>query len=415
MAIVKSMWMMNTVKKLGNTVLYQAMGQTRQRELAATVSNPRTQSQMAQRTRWANLVNFYRANANWMKFAYETKKTNQSEYNKFMSLNVPNSRIYLPKSLASQGACIVDAYQMTQGSLPSIEVLKNQTGWQTNIYVTNAEELDENATIGEVTQVILPANPGMREGDQLSFIRFTQMTNASTGVPFVIVRKYEVILKANDTRRFYDFMPYDYIGWGGSGTDQHIDVTDSGNAGGFLLVLSRTIGGKTYVSTQSIIVANNDALIGAYSSDSAKQTAIDSYGESVEPFLTSSTANEDAQAATMPSVVKVNILGRDAIPGQRFSFEFEQGDPSIVADLTMSQAMVGSVVEVASLRYYQGGVLKTAEFDSAGSSVSGTSVGLPFSGDDGPAVLYDISFELGDTAYRAVFAVTNADTIGGLE
>ena len=415
MAIVNSMWMVNTKKKLGGTVLYQAMGQTRQRELAASVSNPRTQSQMETRTRWANLVNFYRANASWMKFAYETKKTNQSEYNKFMSLNVPSARIYLPKSLASQGACIVDAYQMTQGSLPSIEVLKVQGGWQTNIYVTNAEELDENATIGEVTQVILPANPGIREGDQLSFIRFTQMTNASTGVPFVIVRKYEVILKANDTRRFYDFMPYDYIGWGGSGADQHIDVTDSGNAGGFLLALSRTIGGKTYVSTQSIIVANNDALIGAYSSDSAKQAAIDSYGESSEPFLSASTANEDSQAATNPSVVGVDINDIHSVPGQRLSFSLASPDLDMEVVLTMSQDMSDLNVDSASLRYWQGGELKSAQFDSAGVDVVDNKITLPFTGTEGSIVVYDISVVMSGTAYRAVFAVTNADTIGGLE
>ena len=316
MAIVTSMWLKGTKQKLGGSVLYQAMGPTRQRELAANVSNPRTQSQMEGRTRWANLVNFYRVNAGWMKFAYETKKQNQSEYNKFMSLNVPSARIYLPKSLASQGGCVVDAYQMTQGSLASVEVLKSGAAWRTNLYFASITDLDENSTIGEVTAQLLPANPALREGDQLSFLRFTQMTNSSTGVPFVVVRKYEVILKANDTRRFYDFMPDAYITFGGSAQAPCIEVADSGNAGGFLLVLSRTIGGKTYVSSQSIIVANNDNLISAYSSATARQEAIDSYGESTEPFLTSSTADEDSQAATRPSILQIKINDAVFTPGQ---------------------------------------------------------------------------------------------------
>lgn len=412
MAIVNSMWMVNTKKKLGGTILYQAMGQTRQRELAASVNNPRTQSQMETRTRWANLVNFYRANANWMKFAYETKKTNQSEYNKFMSLNVPNTRIYLPKSLANQGACIVDAYQMTQGSLPSIEVLKIQGGWQTNIYVTNAEELDENATIGEVTNVILPANPGMREGDQISFIRFTQMTNASTGVPFVIVRKYEVILKANDTRRFFDFMPYDYIGWGGSGANQYIDVTDSGNAGGFLMALSRTIGGKTYVSTQSIIVANNDALISAYSSDSAKQTAIDSYGESNEPFLSSSIANEDSQAAVSPSIVSVKIDEEPFVPGERAIVSNFTQDANFLLRLS-NIGNIESVTNVA-IQYYHEGQLQ--EETLTGAQIQGTVIECNRSAEDLENVaLYDIKVTTNAGTLRAVFVVPNAYTIVGLE
>ena len=103
MAIVQTMWMTGTKKKLGGTVLYQAMGQTRQRELAAEISNPRTTQQMTQRVKWSNLVNLYRANRSWMKYAFETKKTNQSEYNKFMSLNVAASAIYLPKNVAAAG------------------------------------------------------------------------------------------------------------------------------------------------------------------------------------------------------------------------------------------------------------------------------------------------------------------------
>lgn len=404
--------MTNTKKKLGGTVLYQAMGQTRQRELAASVSNPRTQSQMETRTRWANLVNFYRANASWMKFAYETKKTNQSEYNKFMSLNVPSARIYLPKSLANQGACIVDAYQMTQGSLPSIEVLKNGNVWQTNIYVTNAEQLDENATIGEVTQVILPANPGMREGDQLSFLRFTQMTNASTGVPFVIVRKYEVILKANDTRRFYDFMPVEYIGWGGTASNQCIEVTDSGNAGGFLLVLSRTIGGKTFVSTQSIIVANNSALIDAYSSDSAKQTAIDSYGESNEPFLSSSTADEDSQAATRLAVLSISYKGTRYTVGQRADISHLGGGDTIA---TYFNQPFGGEVDIVRLRYWKNGQLNEMALEDASGDEAVIEAMTPAATNLDNITLHDITVTIHDEVYRGVFSITNADTIGGLE
>lgn len=412
MAIVKSMWMTNTVKKLGGTVLYQAMGQTRQRELAASVSNPRTQSQMETRTRWANLVNFYRANASWMKFAYETKKTNQSEYNKFMSLNVPSARIYLPKSLANQGACVVDAYQMTQGSLPSIEVLKSGNFWQTNIYVTNADELDENATIGEVTNVILPANPGMREGDQLSFIRFTQMTNSSTGVPFVIVRKYEVILKANDTRRFFDFMPMDYIGWGGSGDNQFLEVVDSHNAGGFLLVLSRTIGGKTYVSTQSIIVANNSALIDAYSSDSAKQTAIDSYGESTEPFLSSSTADEDSQAATRLAILSIAYRGTRYTVGQRADISHLGGGDTIV---TYFNQPFDEEVDIARLRYWKNGQLNELALDDASGDEAVVEALTPEATNLDDITLHDITVTIHDEVYRGVFSISNSDTIGGLE
>lgn len=413
MAIVKSMWLQGTKKKLGGSVLYQAMGQTRQRELASEVSNPRTQAQMEQRTRWANLVNFYRVNAGWMKFAYETKKTNQSEYNKFMSLNVPSARIYLPKSIASQGGCIVDAYQMTQGSLASIEVVKSGAAWQTNLYLVSATDLDENSTVGEVTAQLLPANPALREGDQLSFLRFTQMTNSSTGVPFVVVRKYEVILKANDTRRFFDFMPEDYITFGGSAQAPCIEVTDSGNAGGFILILSRTIGGKTYVSSQSIVVANNSALIDAYSSASAMQEAIDSYGESAEPFLTSSTANEDSQAATRPSILQVKINDTVLTPGQ------VAGPITLSAGATVevrfNQAVGDLGISGGNINGMKSGDERTVslELDDIDTNIATFGIQMATSIED--LYLSDLVINATGENYRAVFVVPNEATIGGLE
>lgn len=406
------MWLKGTKQKLGGSVLYQAMGQTRQRELAANVANPRTNSQMEQRTRWANLVNFYRVNAGWMKFAYETKKTNQSEYNKFMSLNVPSARIYLPKSIASQGGCVVDAYQMTQGSLASIEVLKSTASWQTNLYLASITELDENSTIGEVTAQLLPANPALRDGDQLSFLRFTQMTNSSTGVPFVVVRKYEVILKANDTRRFFDFMPEDYITFGGTPQAPCIAVTDSGNAGGFLLVLSRTIGGKTYVSSQSIIVANNSALIDAYSSDSAKQEAIDSYGESAEPFLTSSTANEDSQAATRLSILQIKIDGQVFAPGQPVAPVTISNNTDI--EVTFNQQLVESP-DTCTITGWADGTPFEAGGDESTHSGNKATFEIHVPSTVSNAAIADIVVAIGSDNYRAVFPVPNEYTIGGLE
>ena len=413
MAIVKNFWLVNQSKKLAGAVIYQAMGQTRSRELAASVSNPRTVSQMNQRVKWANLVNFYRINAGWMKFAYETKKTNQSEYNKFMSLNVSNSRIFLPKSLAAQGACVVDSYIMTQGSLASIEVTADDGGWMTNLFLGEDGSLTNNITIGEVSQMLLENNPAIREGDQLSFIRFSQLTSPSSGVPYVVVRKYEVIIKANDTRPFFEFMPRDYFDTFGTETNQCIGINDSGNAGGFLLCLSRTVGGKTYVSTQSIVVANNDALIAQYSSSTALQEAIDSYGESNEPFLTSTTAEEDNQANVPTTLVTASIDDVEKPFGQLAQFANLAQDATIEAQL--SAAPSTGTVSAGKLTYFEGGVQKEANLTSLaldGATVSGA---LDLNEDGINVTLGDIKFTIGTVEYRGVWTVPNSATIHGLE
>ena len=413
MAIVKNFWLKNQTKKLAGAVIYQAMGQTRSRELKDEVSNPRTIDQMSQRVKWANLVNFYRANKSWMKFAFETKPTNRTDYNQFMSLNVANSRIYLPKGIANQGGCVVDSYVMTQGSLPSIEFNYQSEQWDTNLFLPSLFLISNTTTIAEVSQALLQSNPGLREGDQLSFIRLTQQTNSNTGVPFVVVRKYEVILNSTDLRFFWAFMPESYIDAVGSSTNNCLFVNDSGNAGGFLLILSRTTGGKTYVSTQSIIVANNDALIQAYSSSNALQTAIDSYGESTEPFLTSTTAEQDSQAPVQPSVVSISGDLGNAVPGQIFGpISLEVADEfEVTLSETPTAAGAGSKVVVV-----KAGVETEVAITNA--NIQDGKVVLPWPSGAVTGEGYyvaDIYVVADDTTYRAPFLVPNAAYDSGLE
>ena len=413
MAIVKNFWLKNQQKKLAGMVLYQAMGQTRSRELAAEVSNPRTIDQMGQRVKWANLVNFYRANKSWMKFAFETKPKNRTDYNQFMSLNVANSRIYLPKGIANQGGCVVDSYVMTQGSLASIEATMSDGEWLTNLFVSSNLVISPVTTVAEVSQELINNNPALREGDQLSFIRFTQQTNSNTGVPFVVVRKYEVILNTSDLRFFGSFMPLDYIHNSGEGSTYCLAVQDSGNAGGFLLVLSRTTGGKTYVSTQSVIVANNAATIEAYSSSNALQAAIDSYGESIEPFLTSTTADQDSQAPVQPSIVSISGDLGNAVPGQIFGpitisaadeFEVTLSETPTAAGagskVVLVKAGVESEVTITNPRIEEGKLLLPWP--------AGVISGEGF-------YVADIYAVADGTTYRAPFLVPNAAYNSGLE
>ena len=413
MAIVKNFWLKNQQKKLAGMVLYKAMGQTRSRELASEVSNPRTIDQMSQRVRWSNLVNFYRANKSWMKFAFETKPKNRTDYNQFMSLNAGTSRIYLPKNLANQGACVVDNYQMTQGSLASIETIYAEGEWQTNLYLPLSVSLDNLTTIGELSNWLIQSNPALREGDQLSFIRLTQQTNASTGVPFVVVRKYEIILKTDDLRFVSAFLPLDYIVADESGGKGFLAVADSGNAGGFLLILSRTVGGKTYVSTQSIVVANNAAIIEAYSSDSALQTAIDSYGESTEPFLTSTTADQDNQAPVQPSILSIAGDLGNAVPGQVFGpIKIEVADEFIVTlSETPTTAEIGSRVVVIKAGVESDVAITNPRIEDGKLVLPWPSGAVTGEG----YYVADIYAAADGTNYRAPFVVPNAATQGGLE
>lgn len=377
MAIVENFWLKGQTKKLGGSVIYQAMGQTRQRALASSVSNPRTQAQMTQRVKWANLVNLYRANSDWMKYAFETKKASQSDYNKFMSLNVTDSNIFLPKNIAAAGGAVVQSYLITQGSLPSIETtyVAGSAWWATNIYLGNSY-IFSTPTVAAFTRVLLDNNPALREGDQLSFIRMTQMTNADNGAPYVIVRKYELVLSLTSQASVWDYLPTDYIDSSEAASNSQLVVKDSGNAGGFVLILSRTLAGKTYVSSQRIVVANNSELILAYSSAAALQAAIDSYGSSEEAFLSSTTANQADSAYVPNSIISVDTGETVIVPGTfwnltkvsagtSMSIMFSSPVSGTEATVNLSYTWGGQTINLALLQpQIQDGIV-IAEFPAA--------------------------------------------------
>lgn len=403
------MWLKGAKKRLGGSVLYQAMGQTRQRELAAEITNPRTESQMGQRVKWANLVNLYRANRSWMKYAFETKKTNQSEYNKFMSLNVANSRIYLTKPIANAGGCVVDTYIVTQGSLPSIEFVPTTNAYfRSNIELTSSSDLSLLSVQAFSNQVVAK-NPAIRYGDQLSFIRMTQMTNASTGVPYVVVREYEVIIDSNNLEPLSNYLPMEYLTvWGGEEYFLAVQTT-SGRSGGFAMVLSRTISGKTYVSSQRIIPVAMDAYIESFSSKAALQAAIDSYGVSEDAFLSSTYASQDNQAPTMLSLLSANYQpdGIDMVGGSRFVIPSLSAGENLILTFNSTLPQDAQVTGV-SLRTNKGR-FDVPTVTKAGNKVTGAVAGT----DAENVVVSAVVAAVDSSEYRLEFLVYNSDYSGG--
>lgn len=405
------MWLKGAKKRLGGTVIYQAMGQTRQRELAAEVSNPRTESQMNQRVKWANLVNLYRVNRSWMKYAFETKKNNQSEYNKFMSLNVATSRIYLTKSVANAGGCVVDSYMVTQGSLFSIEFVPTSNNYfRSNIELTAGTVLN-STTVKEFSDMVVQLNPGIRYGDQLSFIRLTQMTNAATGVPYVVVREYEVVIDAENLNLLGDYLPMDYISTYGTNETFLAVGTTSGRSGGFAMILSRTISGKTYVSSQRVIPVDMDEYIEAWSSQAALQEAINSYGVQADAFLSSTYAAQDSQAPTMLALLSANYDAIDVeqVGGSRFVIPVVQADDGLT--LTFNSALPANAQVTNVQLITNKGTFQIAETTIAGNRVSGVVTG----DDTANVAVWAVVATVNGLEYRIAYQMRTEDTVPGLE
>ena len=302
MAVLQNMWLRGAKKKLGGTVLYTQGGRTLQRELAPEIKNPKTPAQMGQRVKWSNLVAFYRANAGWMPKAFENKKATQSDYNKFMSLNASSSRIYLTKEQARQGACVLDSYRVSDGTLQPVDIFPSAKNWVTNIYLTGLDKLDATTTVAAFSTALLASNAGLRSGDQLSFIRVTQLFNNTTDIPYIQVRAYEMLINEQESGLVKDFWPIDLIALGQEQETPALMVKNNNKQGGFAIIVSRTQGGRVLVSPSQITQVNMAAVISQYSSSAALADAIASYGQGDEVFLDSKGANEIAKQPTTLSI-----------------------------------------------------------------------------------------------------------------
>lgn len=282
----------NLIGTLGGAVYYMRSGENVAREKAAFVTNPRSTSQMNQRVRLANLVNFYRANRAWMfRGAFENKPAKWSDYNAFVSRNIEASNIALTKSEANSGAVIADTYQVTDGSLPMAAVTASG---RNALFAMPGVVAEDGSNPQDFLASLYSSYPGIRPGDQLSFIVLLNKRDAN-GIPRLQVKAFEMTLIAEDATTDATSIVQLF-----ANTDLNITAV-AANGGynfgytagtdvalGYVICFSRTTQSGIKVSP-SFVVLTDDTFKDGYSSAEQFQKAIDSYGESVANFLDSSS------------------------------------------------------------------------------------------------------------------------------
>lgn len=308
MAVLKNLVMRGASQRLGGMVLYQLKGQTLARELAPAVSNPRTPAQMDNRVRLQNVVSVYRANRAWMKGAFENKKERESDYNAFVSANLSSSQVAFTKEQAAAGAAVAAPYQITSGSLGSIEQQVSESELQTNIYLGTLA-ITPATTVGEFAAAVIGNNNGIVQDMQLSLILNIQSVNQATGIPYIITRAYEVILATANTEPLSAYYPDGLLANGG-GTDNilYADLSEQGS-GAASFILSHTVAATTRVSEQSLLQFGSLAIYNSYTSAVAVAAAVASYGENEVNFLDSNSASEQGY---IPISNGIGFLGADA-------------------------------------------------------------------------------------------------------
>ena len=306
MAVTRNNLSMKMNGKVGAYSFYTSTGGRQVARIANNSSNygetaKRTVAMQTRRSRWGNLVSFYSANKDLMARAYERKGANLSDYNRFMQLNIPLATVSLVKDDFMRGMAILQEYVIADGSLPGIDVAEVQEDGCVFNLLTGIDGEFADKTIGQVSVDLLDHNPQLQQGDQLTFLSYT---NAGT-TPSTI-RIYRHLCEMTiDTKSAVSFGTLKYANIV-AGNGLKVVIAGQGDVFGQAIIHSRSVGGNLLVSRAKITL-NSDTLVRQFSAPEAVKKAIDSYGVDADKLLEPGSP-EQPRPTHMPEMAKISAV-----------------------------------------------------------------------------------------------------------
>jgi hypothetical protein len=233
----------------------------------------RSTKQMARRAQWANLGAIYKQFDSMLRRGYENLPSQMSVFNAFIQANIDVVKVYITKTIKLNGGAVLAPYQITRGSLPSIDMEKNASNILVSSVNLGSLTIDANTTVGEFSQAVIDNNDAFEEGDQLTFFHGTQFVDRVTRTPRVSIKGHKVILSTAEDTKLWDVV--NKIGF--STADNCLATSVQITNGAAVWVHSReTAEGTLRVSTQVFFVENS--TLATYQGNAAFKVAVKSYG-----------------------------------------------------------------------------------------------------------------------------------------
>ena len=318
MAVTRNNLSMKMNGKVGAYSFYTSTGGRQVARIANNSSNygetaKRTVAMQTRRSRWGNLVSFYSANKDLMARAYERKAANISDYNRFMQLNIPLASVSLVKDDFMRGMAILQEYVIADGSLPEIDVAEVQEDGCVFNLLTKIDGEFADKTIGQISVDLLDNNPQLQQGDQLTFVSYT---NAGTTPSTIRIYRYLCEMTI-DTKSAVSFGTLKYANMV-AGNGLKVVLAGDGDVFGQAIIHSRSVGGSLLVSRAKITL-NSDTLVRQFSAPEAVKKAIDSYGVDADKLLEPGSS-EQPRPTHIPSLATISASFEPAECGKLVIF-----------------------------------------------------------------------------------------------
>ena len=236
----------------------------------------RSEAQQLRRSKWGNLVNFYKAIKSWQPKAYEGLKPGQTDYNAFMSLNANSTLIYLTRQLVEAGGAVVGAFAVSKGSLPSLGAIKATGAVGLAIPTADDNAYPYGLTVGNLSDALMGDHMEMENGDNLAFIAFYNEKD-SNNIPRCSCLYKEVTIQHGSSIQLAT------MGITATKAEASDPITLAwGSEAGktpvaFAIIWAKPAAGGLKVSSEHIVMYTS-TLVDEYSSNNAAAAAVASYG-----------------------------------------------------------------------------------------------------------------------------------------
>lgn len=274
------------VGKVGAYSMYVRDGEqiVRQRQNASNYGEEasRTLAQQTRRVKWSNLVSLFKYMSDWQPRAYENLNKGQTDYNKFMSLNINSASVALTKQQSADGAAVVAPVIVSQGSLVSPDSGAEGTHNITVGMAWGTSGTAAFATIGKLSEALVQYNAGWQDGDNLAAVYFLNWLDIQ-GTPRCSTVYSELTLDKTNTSALSTNSLASRMTFtsGGVGIDIAPNTADYNDVVGWAVIHTRRDSGTLKVSTERIVMVDED-ILDTFITTAQLEAAIESYGLSTE-------------------------------------------------------------------------------------------------------------------------------------
>ena len=168
---------------VGDVTFSRLKGQQIAKARNRNPNNPKTKTQMMQRSLFVSATKFYQqARAKFFKFAFEDKKYHESDFNAFMRHNVKNGTNMTQEAVQAYNYPALGMWALSKGSLQPFEQSTEGNFFKANTGIVVPQDYQVPTKVGELSATLIQSNR-FQVGDMLTMVEYGFSTVGAAPVP----------------------------------------------------------------------------------------------------------------------------------------------------------------------------------------------------------------------------------------